>query len=237
MARKYFKKFGKFAFKTGKIRNPTLYNTGRMISSFEKYGEHFYQFAIIDPGCKSCGVRIERYYLESERKKVIWYSIISFGSSTEEINLNMNQAFRLVSPFLKECHHILIEHQEMMFGQVNYQYFSSMIYYITNNICNEGFQPFLYDIDVKLKTTYLGGPTTSRQNNGESIKKWTKEKAKEFCLEDGDAVSFNILENSMAKAVEDLSDLKCYCKAWPSYLMENSKIPTNFDKNLLVNFF
>lgn len=240
MAKKFFKRFGKYAFKTkkgasGKMKMPNLYKTGKMLSSRDKYGEEFYQFAIIDPGCKSCGVRIERYYLQSLKKKLIWYSIISFGSSTEEINENMSESFVLISPFLEECHHILVEHQEM-FGQVNYQYFSSMIFYITNNICNKGFRPYLYDIDVRLKTTYLGGPTTSRQNNGESIKKWTKEKAKKFCIEDKDSVSFNILNNSMAKAVEDLSDLKCYCRAWPMYLSETEEIPIHFDRNLLVNF-
>lgn len=216
-----------------KISKPSIFCQNRQISSLSKYEEDFYQYAIIDPGCQSCGARIERFYFSTKMKKLIWFSILSFGNTTETINMNMDSSFDYIRPYLIECHHIAIENQEM-FSKTGHQFYSSLIFYITNNICNKGFNPSLYSIDVKLKTTYIGGPTNSRNNNGISIKKWTKEKSLQLCIEENDSVSYNILINSLSKAYEDLSDVKCYCEGWLNYVYETPEIITHFDKNFLI---
>lgn len=231
-----YKRFhNKYSF-SSKIRKPKMFTSNRSLSSKTKYDSEFYQFAIIDPGHMSCGVRIERCYLKTGKRKLIWFSVISFGHVTGEVNANMAKVFSPLKGLLEECHHIAIEYQLRNKSEVNYQCYSSMIYYISTEICTKGFLPNLFDIDVKLKTTYIGGPTTSMQNGGISIKNWTKEKAKEFCIEEQDAISYNILENSMAKALEDLSDLKCYCRGWIEYVRETECLTVPFNKNLLDIF-
>ena len=230
----YFKKkaFYQSLKNSKKIPKPIILFQGNQISSTEKYERDFYQYATIDPGPVSCGARIERFYFSSKSKKLIWFSILSFGHDTDSININMHSSFDLIRPFLEECHHIGIENQQM-FSHVEYQCYSCLIYYITNNICNKGFRPSLYGIDPRLKTTYIGGPTTSKQNGGNSIKKWSKEHSLEFCIEENDAISYNILMNSLDKAFQDLADTKCYCRAWIEYVIETNEIVTHFDKNLL----
>jgi len=233
MSANYFRKKNFYkSIKNTKIKKPLILSSQEQKSSLTKYSEDFYQYAIIDPGPMSCGVRIERFYFTTKRKKLIWFSILCFGNETQIINTNMDESFNFIRPFLIECHHISIESQEM-FSKVEYQFYSALIFYITTNICNQGFRPSLYAIDVKLKTTYIGGPTNSKANGGVSIKKWTKEKALELCIESNDAISYNILINSLSKAYEDLSDVKCYCEGWLNYVFETDEIVTHFDKNFL----
>lgn len=228
---KYFNRFGKYSWITNsKIRKPKVYTNVNT-----KKSKDFYQFAIIDPGSSSCAVRIEKCNFKTGNKKLIWFSIISFGKTTMDINENMSDAFKYVYPYLIKCHHIGVENQ-LMKSEIDYQCFSAMMYYISSNICTKGNRPNLFGIDVKLKTTYIGGPTTSKQNGGKSIKLWSQKKAKKTCLEENDLISYNILKMSYAKAFQDLCDTKCYCIAWVKYVCEEEILSLPFDKKLLEKF-
>ena len=231
----YFKKFGKYAFVKGKMKPPKAYTNNKTLSSLTKYDKEFYQFAVIDPGTCSCAIRIERYYLKTGKRVLIWFAIVSFGKTTGDINEDMVESFALVKPFLRECHHIAVEHQ-LMKQEVIYQCFSVMMYYIGEFICSKGFNANLVEIDVRLKTTYIGGPTNSKQNGGVSIKKWSQEKALETCEEENDIVSYNVLKCSYAKAFEDLCDVKCYAIGWIKYVLENDLLTVPFNKKLLEKF-
>lgn len=232
----YFRRFGKYAFMHGKkIKSPKIYSKHKSLRSNKLYDSKFYQFAIIDPGPDSCGIRIERLYLKTGEKKLIWFSTVNFGSDTADINTNMKKSMRYVEPFLTNCQTIGIEDQFMK-SEVNYQCFSALIYYITTNICTKNLHPNLYGIDIKLKTTYIGGPSTKTQNGGKSIKKWSKKKALKTCKEEKDYVSYNILKCSYSKPSTDLADTKCYCIGWIKYVMETDLIYLPFNKKHLEKF-
>ncbi len=233
----YTKRFGKYAFvKKGNMSNPKRYTNNKTLSSLEFYDKEFYQYAIIDPGPSSCAIRIERIYLSTGKRKLIWFSPIMFGKTSEDINRDMKKAFKYVKPFLIECHHIGVEHQLLKGGEVQYECYAVMMYYIGSSICTKGFRGNLFQIPVGLKTTYIGGPANKQQNGGISIKRWTQEHALEFCIEENDRVSYNILKSCYAKGFEDLSDTKCYCRGWVSYVYETAILTVPFNKKLLEKF-
>lgn len=149
-----------------------------------------------------------------------------------------------------DCHHICIEKQPFLRQDV-YSTFSSLIFYITNFICPFGIGPNLYVIDIQMKTVYLGGPRTKLENNSQEmkqfiynktgtwpenssieIKEWTKMIARKICLLRNDLLTYNILENSIAKMDEDCSDTTCYEFGWITYICGCEKIRTPFDKKI-----
>lgn len=233
----YFKRFGKYKYTTNysKIKDPKLFTDHIPKRSTKLYDDLFYQFAVIDPGSSSCAIRIERCYLKTKERKLIWFSIVSFGKTRSEINNGIDHGFRYVKKYLIDCNHIGVEYQ-LMKSEIDYQCYSAMLYYITNEICTKGLKPCLFTMDVKLKTTYIGGPTTSKQNGGVSIKEWSKRKAKKHSKDTNDLVSYNILKCSYAKAYEDLSDAKCYAIGFVKYIFETSILKVPFNKKRLEFF-
>lgn len=233
----YFRRFGKYKYVNNgsKIKEPKLFTDHIPKSSKKIYDESFYQFAVIDPGSSSCAIRIERCYLSKKIRKVIWFSIVSFGKTRSQINNGIEYGFRHVKKYLTECHHIGVEYQ-LMKSEIDYQCYSAMLYYLTNEVCRKGLKPVLFTMDVKLKTTYIGGPTTSKQNGGVSIKKWTKKMARKYSKKNNDLVSYNILKCSYAKAYEDLSDVRCYAIGFVKYVYETEILKLPFNKKRLEYF-
>jgi len=208
----------------------------------------FIQCAFFDPGTTSCGLRIVRYYLDIQKIDVIWCSVLEFGNTHETINKNIDLILEDIKLYLQDCHHILIEHQ-IMKCNLTHRFFAAIIYYITNFICPFRMKPIFFEVNVALKTTFLGGPRNKKENNSLEmkewvsrkkglnvipidgsieIKEWTKMKSEMICIEREDYLTQHILDNSLYKAVEDISDVICYEYAWIIYIFkENVYIPYN----------
>lgn len=226
--------FGRKKYNNAKLTKPKIYNQQRCLNSKEIYPdeEEFFQVAIIDPGYTSCGLRIVRYNLESVSLEIIKFTVLNFGSDRASVVANMDSVFSDIAGYLSDCHHIMIEHQ-IMINQLGHQSFSWIIKYLTDNICNVGMLPTLIEVDVKLKTTFLGGPSSKRENGGVKIKEWSKDKSIEICKERGDKVSYHIIKNSYYKASEDLRDTVCYEYAWIGYVLSVDSIYIPFERKKL----
>ena len=228
-----FYKKSKFRYARNSMRKTKFYTDHQCLNSKVFYPDIpiFFQIGIFDPGVTSCGLRIVRYNLMTKEMAVIWFSVINFGNVSSEINQNMDNSFSKIIMYLEDCHHIVVEHQ-LMKSEITYQCFSSMIYYLTNNVCIRKMRPMLIEVDCQLKTSYLGGPRTKRENGGVEIKEWSKQKAREFSIERNDLITYHILENSLYKQNEDLSDTVCYEYSWISYIMSRNDIYLPFEKEL-----
>jgi hypothetical protein len=237
-----------------KLRNPKFLTEQVCLNSKLFYPDlpTFLQIAVIDPGTTSCGVRIVRYYIETHVMNVIWFSVIDFGNEIALINTLMETSFGQVLPYLIDCHHIVIEHQ-LMKSEITYQCHAVTIYYISKYIHSQKMRPTLIEVDCQLKTTFLGGPKTRLVNNTDEmkqwvynktgswpengtveIKEWTKMKSRQFSSERDDRISYHILENSLYKPNEDLSDTLCYEYAWIPYCMSRNDIIFPFPREMLM---
>lgn len=197
------------------IFNPHTTDNICMLSTVN-FNEIFLQAAFIDPGTVSCALRIVRFYYKINRIKVIWFGILNFGNSVEDTITGVETA---LSPLLQKiiyCHYIVIEKQLTLNLNV-YRTTQYVIHYISSSIKNKGFRGIIIEVDVQLKTVFIGGPKTAKQNGGISIKKWSKQKALDIIKRRNDKVSMAILENSKYKAKEDLCDTICYEYAWWLY--------------------
>lgn len=232
MTRGYFKN-RKFKYMKKGLRAPKFYTEHYCLDSRQKYPElnQFYQFAVVDPGTTSCGIRIVRLDLVTKIKTLVWFGIIDFGQSSAEVFENMNRRLAPIKKYLEDCHHIVTEHQ-LLKCEETYQGYASFLYNLSNMICQNGMRPMIVEIDVQLKTSYIGGPRNKQSNGGVAIKEWSKEKALNICVETLDYISYHILINSLYKAREDLSDTVCYEYAWISYLIETTSIFLPFDRLL-----
>ena len=256
---KGFYKRSKYAFVKRKITEPKILCNNQCLDSRMVYPNLplFLQCAFIDPGTSSCGLRIVRYYLESELVEIIWCSILDFGNNTNMINIGMEATFSKIKLYLEDCHHIIVEHQ-IMKCELTYRCFSSIIYFVTTSICPNRMRPILFEVDVQLKTVFLGGPKTKKQNisqemkewtamrnyektgiytlpeNGSlDIKEWTKMKSRQISIERHDYITYHILENSLYKGNEDLSDTVCYEYAWLPFISQKQNIYIPYRTNLL----
>lgn len=253
MGKSYFGK-NKFTYMRNKLIKPKFLSSNKCLSSKIFYPElpEFLQVIHIDPGSSSCGIRIVRYYLESKEMILIWFSVIDFGNNTCDINEKMHETFTSLIPYLLDCHHVVIEHQ-IMKCELTYRCFSAVIYFITSQICPFKMKPILIEVDCKLKTSFLGGPRTKCENNSQEmkefvfnktkkwpengtieIKEWTKMKSRQFSIERGDLISYNILNNSLYKPNEDLSDTLCYEYAWVPYILSRDDIFLPFKREMLL---
>lgn len=247
-------KFSNFKKNNDKIKDPKIFTKHKCLNSKELYPdlELFLQIAVFDPGTVSCGMRIVRYYLESGSIVPIAFHIIDFGNNYSEIVNNMENNLSDIKKHLTDCHHIIIEHQLLKQENV-IRVFDSLVYYITKNISKEGLMPMLIEVDCKLKTTFIGGPTNKSSNNSDEmkdwienvlgkefvrgkvkIKEWTKMKSRKVSIERMDYISYNILKNSLFKENEDLSDSLCYEYAWIPYLIERPDIYIPFERYFLT---
>uniref|UniRef100_A0A6C0BDM4 Uncharacterized protein n=1 Tax=viral metagenome TaxID=1070528 RepID=A0A6C0BDM4_9ZZZZ len=177
----------------------------------------FFQAAFIDPGRVSCAIRIVRYYVDKNIFEVLWFGIHNFGTDIPDIIVGMEREIDPIKDMLRLCHHIVIESQ-LMKSQVNYRTFQHMISYIEGFVRNQGMKAVIFEVDIALKTVFIGGPRCKSQNNNEEIKSWSRKKAREISLLRCDFVTLSILENSLKKQDEDYSDTVCYDFAWWFYI-------------------
>lgn len=179
--------------------------------------EEFYQAAFIDPGRVSCAIRIVRYYLQSNRIETLWFGIHNFGIEITDIIVGMENEIDIIKDKLILCHHIVIESQ-LMKSQVNYRTFQHMISHIEKTTRNQGHRAVIFEVDIALKTVFIGGPRRKGEIDKEEIKVWSRQKAREILLGRRDYISLSVLENSIKKQDEDYSDTVCYDYAWWFYL-------------------
>jgi len=189
--------------------------------------ENFIQAAFIDPGRVSCGIRIVKYYTESNYIEVLWFGIHNFGTDITDIIVGMENEIDLIKEKLQMCHHIIIESQ-LMKSQVNYRTFQHMISYIESITRNKGMKAVIFEVDIALKTVFIGGPRFSSQVGGDAIKKWTRMKANKILFERKDYISLSMIKNSLKKQAEDFSDTVCYEYAWWFYVHNLDRL--NFKK-------
>jgi hypothetical protein len=178
----------------------------------------FFQAAFIDPGTVSCAFRIVRYYHQENRIEVLYFGILNFGRKIELILSGVERELTPLIDLFINCHHIVIERQPLKRCDV-YRTSQHIISYLSFMIKNKGVYGLIIEVDPKLKTSWIGGPATAKQNNGDSIKKWSQRKALEILHLRNDTFSLSILSSSLYKAREDLSDVVCYEYAWWSYFL------------------
>lgn len=177
----------------------------------------YIQAAFIDPGKVSCAIRIVRNYYTENYIELLWFGIHNFGVGIEQIITGVETELEPIKYMLQMCHHIIIESQFMK-NAVNFRAFQHMISYIEISTRNVGMRAIIFEVDIALKTVFLGGPKNKSQNGGVEIKSWSKQKAKNEMINRGDYISCSILTCSLDKQFEDLSDTVCYEVAWWSYL-------------------
>ena len=211
-----------------KMRKPIVFNphTGPICipSSHFIPGSHFIQSAFIDPGTKSCAIRIVRFHYLLNQIEVIWFGVLSFGKTIDEILSGVERELIPIINLFQFSHYIVIESQPMIRGDV-YRTFQHLISFLTLHIKDVGVRGVVVEVDSKLKTVWIGGPATSIQNGGVSIKEWAKHKSAEILSLRQDVLSQSILSSSKAKAKEDLNDTVCYEYAWWSYFKTRQEIP------------
>lgn len=214
--------------------------------------EEFFQLAVFDPGTVSCGLRIVRYNIISKTYTLIFFSTLNFGIEISDIMINLPLEINKIANYLEDCHHIIIEKQIMKCIKI-YQTFSSLLYHLVGSICENNMRPMLIQVDCMLKTSFLDGPRTKKENNSDEmkewifkkngtlpqngsieIKEWTKMKSRELCIKRNDSISYHTLENSKYKGNEDLSDTVCYEYAWFVYLMQNEDIFIPFCRKFIL---
>ncbi len=205
---------------SSKLRKPVIFNPHS--SGFVKNDRM--QAAFIDPGTVSCALRIVNFIRSENRVEVIYFGVINFGKTVPEVLIGVEREFGPLLPLFETCHYIVIEKQPLIRESV-YRTFQHLISFLSNGIKNRGVNGIIVEVDPKLKTCWIGGPATKKQNAGVSIKKWAKTKCIEILEEREDEFSLHVLERSYYKAKEDLSDVVCYEYAWWSYLLDRDDIP------------
>lgn len=253
----YYKR-NKYAFVKRKLREPKLYTEHICLNSkiFYPEEEEFFQVGIFDPGTVSCAMRVVRYGLETNTMSIVAFQTINFGESHIELMERMISVFEPLYVYLENCHHIIVEHQ-LMKNEDIYQGFSIMMYVLANYVCTRKMLPMLIEVDCQLKTVFIGGPKTKKQNTSPEmiewyverykklpvdskgkrkdieIKEWTKMMSRKISEERGDLITYHVLENSIYKGNEDLSDTVCYEYAYVSYILQRVDIFLPFDRKKL----
>jgi hypothetical protein len=184
----------------------------------------FIQTAFIDPGTVSCAFRIVRYYYTLEKYQVLFFAVCNFGKKIEDVYQGIERELLPKIQYFSECHYIVIEKQPLIRRDI-FQTSQHLISFFVIHTKNQGFCPVVVEVDSKLKTVGLGGPSTAKKNGGESLKKWAQTRALQILQERDDEVSLKILSMSLYKAKQDLSDVVCYESAWWIYYRNVKEIP------------
>lgn len=220
-----------------KINDPTVFSNHTEYRCLDSrilfpHLPQFIQAAFIDPGKVSCAIRIVRFYLQYNYIQLLWLGIHNFGVGMEQIITGVETELLPIKEKLQMCHHIVIESQFMK-NEVNFRTFQHMISYIESFVRNVGMRAIIFEVDIALKTVFIGGPRNKNQYGGHEIKEWSKLKARYEMCKRMDYVSCSTLESCLDKQDEDLSDATCYEIAWWGYL---SKIRHLFtDVTWLIN--
>ena len=150
--------------------------------------------------------------------------ILNFGKNLNEIFIGIDRELSPLLHLLVNCHYIVIEKQPFKNANV-YRTTDRIISYIFDKIKNQGVRGVIIEIDPKIKTDWIGGPKNKKEFGGESIKKWSVQKAQEILEEREDRFSLRIIKNALYKPKQDLSDVVCYEYAWWSFLTTKKEIP------------
>jgi hypothetical protein len=206
----------------GTIHEPLIFSNhvnGKCLPSQKFYPniKPFIQSAFIDPGKVSCAIRIVRYTLGDGNVEVIWFGIHNFGCGLEQAITGVETELEVIKETLQMSHFIVIESQ-LMKSEVNYRTFQHMISYIEKFVRDVGMKAIIVEVEIPVKTVFIGGPKTERQYSGVSIKEWSKKKARYELIRRGDYLSNAIIESCLCKQEEDLCDTVCYEYAWWGYI-------------------
>lgn len=177
----------------------------------------YIQAVFIDPGLCSCAIRIVRYTLGSGKIDNIWFGIHNFGLGVDQMIKGVEDGLESIKQTLIMSHHIVIESQFMK-KEVNFRAFQHMISYMESLVRNQGMRPMIIEVSIALKTVFIGGPKTAKQNNNIDIKEWSKLKARHELKQRCDWISLSIIECTLDKQDEDYCDTVCYDFAWWFYI-------------------
>lgn len=222
-----------------KIQEPTIFSNHdryRCIDSRILFPDipRYIQAAFIDPGKVSCAIRIVRYYIDTNFIDLLWFGIHNFGVGLTQIITGVETELEVIKTELQLCHHIVIESQFMK-NEVNFRTFQHMISYIEGFTRNVGMRTIIFEVDIALKTVFIGGPRNKSQNGGIEIKEWSKKKARYEMIKRCDYTSVSTLVSCLDKQDEDLSDTVCYELAWWTYLIKIKHLYN--DVNWLIELF
>lgn len=209
-------------FNTHGIEAPTIFNNhddGYCLDSRLFYPDQpqYIQAVFIDPGLVSCSIRIVKYIIGTGQIINVWFGIHNFGIGIDQMIKGVEDGLESIKQTLIMSHHIVIESQYMK-KEVNFRTFQHMISYIESCVRNKGMKAVIFEVSISLKTVFIGGPKTLKQNNGVDIKEWSKIKARYILLQRCDWTSLSILECTLDKQDEDYSDTVCYEYAWWFYI-------------------
>ena len=177
----------------------------------------YIQAVFIDPGVTSCAIRIVKYFLGTGYIENVWFGIHNFGIGIDQMIKGVEDGLEPIKQLLIMSHHIVIESQFMK-KEINFRVFQHMISYIESITRNQGMRPIIIEVSIALKTVFIGGPKTQRQNNNVDIKEWSKLKARHELIQRNDFISLSILECTLNKQDEDYCDTVCYEYAWWIYI-------------------
>lgn len=209
-------------YTTQSIENPIIFNNhiGEYCLDSRRFFPNIVQYiqaAFIDPGLNSCAIRIVRYIVGTGKIVNVWFGIHNFGIGIDQMITGVENGLESIKQILMMCHHIVIESQYMK-KEVNFRTFQHMISYIESFTRNQGMRPLIIEVSISLKTVFIGGPKTQKQNNGIAIKEWSKLKARYELTQRQDWVSLSIIECTLDKQDEDYCDTVCYDFAWWFYI-------------------
>ena len=218
-----YKMFGLSIFSNSrKISKPKIFNPHS--TNIICLADNFIQATFIDPGTVSCAFRTVKFYYEQNNIENVFFGILKFGKTIEEVLIGVETELTPLSDILINSHYIVIESQPLKRKDV-FRTYQHLISFMLHVIKNKGVFGVVVEIDLKIKTVWIGGPVNKTQNGGISIKKWTQNKALEILNQRNDTLSLSIISSSLSKGREDLSDVVCYEYAWWSYYITRKEIP------------
>lgn len=204
------------------IEDPIIFNNhtgGFCFDSKMFYPDlpQYIQVVFIDPGMVSCSIRIVKYIIGTGQIINVWFGIHNFGIGVDQMIKGVEDGLESIKQTLMMSHHIVIESQYMK-KEVNFRTFQHMISYIEAFTRNQCMRPIIIEVSIALKTVFIGGPRTQKQNNGIDIKEWSKLKARYELIQRRDWISLSVIECTLDKQDEDYCDVVCYEFAWWFYI-------------------
>jgi hypothetical protein len=182
--------------------------------------------AFIDPGIKTCAVRITRYNFDTKSIKTVLFKLFDFrvrlqdekpfaSAGTSCYTSCLEELDRHEEYFLR-CHFILIEYQGNWASLSTVRITHELVTYFLYTLKDRGNRPLIIEVDPKLKSIHFG------------LKRMKKPDLKKECL----SIAINILyrrgDNENAVILEgkgkkdDLGDTVCYDE-WFWSLLQNEE--------------
>jgi hypothetical protein len=180
--------------------------------------------AFIDPGIKTCAVRITRYNFDTGSIKTVLFKLFDFRvklqdekpfttAGTSCYTACLEELDRHEEYFLR-CHYIIIEYQGNWASLSTIRITHELVTYFLYTLKDVGNRPLIIEADPKLKSIHFG----LRRMKKPDLKKTCLDIAIDILKDRGDNENAEVLEGRGKK--DDLGDTVCYDEWFWSLLQD-----------------